>query len=188
MLLQLLIPLLNHALGKQNWAIERLAKHAGKQCLITFAQIQLRIQVSDDGMLTPGKVNESSPAVRISLPGDAPLRLIIQPESIFSATRIEGNVDFAEDLNFVFRNLELDVEGEIAKLIGDIPARRIGRACTAAQLHLREAAKRSWANTREYAVTEAGHLLGAERSREFTAEVSLLRDDLARLEKRIGRL
>ncbi|WP_371324001.1 hypothetical protein VX159_00275 [Dechloromonas sp. ZY10] len=184
----MLLPLLNRLIAKQSWAGERLAKHAGKQCLIAIGNVQFRVQIGEGGMLAAGVGNEPPPAVSITLGSDAPLRLISQPETIFSSTRIEGNVDFAEDLSFVFRNLELDIEGEIAKLIGDVPARRIGRALTSIQLQLREAAKRTWANTRDYAVNEAGHLLDAEEVREFTEKVSTLRDDLARLEKRIERL
>jgi ubiquinone biosynthesis protein UbiJ len=135
-----------------------------------------------------GEPAATEPAVVIELGDDAAGRLLTDPESAFSTARITGSVRFAETLAFVFRNLRWDFEADLADVVGDIPARRIAQGLRAAAAWQRDAAARVGANVAEYLTEESGSIVPIREVAEFVRAVDQLRDDCARLEKRIARL
>lgn len=187
MLERLIVALINRALRHQSWARERLLRHAGKQCLILCPPLRIALHIEPDGAFG-SSTGSAAPDVGITLPADAPLRLLTRPESLFAGVRIEGSVDFAEDVGFVLRHLDFDLEGELAEVLGDIPARRLSQAGRAAHLQLRQVGQRSLDNLREFAVNESGQLIEMAELESFSRSLNGLRDDLARLEKRIALL
>ena len=127
-------------------------------------------------------------AVTISLPADAPFRLLSDPSTILSAARLSGTANFAETLAFVFRNLRWDYEADLADVIGDIPARRLARTLADGLAWQRSAARRLGMNASEFAIEEAALVTSKRDLTEFARAVDQVRDDLARLEKRVSRL
>jgi len=105
-----------------------------------------------------------------------------------SAVRIDGNAEFADALGFVFRNLRWDVEEDLSRLVGDILARRTVLGAQS----LRVGASRTWqalgGNLAEYLTDERPLLVARDALDAHGDELSRLRDDLARLEKRAERL
>ena len=55
--------------------------------------------------------------------------------------RVEGDAAFAADVDWLIENLRWDVEDDLARLVGDAPAREIGRFGTAVAKAIRDAAK-----------------------------------------------
>ncbi len=55
--------------------------------------------------------------------------------------RVEGDAAFATDVNWLIENLRWDVEDDLARLVGDAPAREIARFGNALAKAIREAAK-----------------------------------------------
>lgn len=182
-----MVSLLNRFLRQQSWARERLLRHAGRHCVIQATPFQLGLGIQSDGLFSPETPGDT-PDVRITLPADAAFRLLGKPESLLAGVRIEGSVDLAEDLGFVLRHLEFDLEGELASVIGDIPAHRLARTGRALKAGVGEAVRRSAENLRDYSVHESRQLVSPPELASFGQAVSSLRDDLARLEKRIARL
>lgn len=179
---------LNHLIGSEPWAQDRLRKHAGAQLLILAGPIfSIRLGVDHAGLfhLATG-VNE--PDVRLTLPADVPIRAVLDRDNLFSSVKLDGSVDVAESLAFVFRNLEWDIEADLAALIGDIPAHRFVRIGRSLAHSLRQGAGNLLANAREYAVEEADFLPNMNAVAAFGNAVNALRDDVARLEKRLSRL
>ncbi|EXI71380.1 MAG TPA: hypothetical protein PK440_03280 [Candidatus Accumulibacter phosphatis] len=182
------LPLVNHVLAADDWARERLATFAGKTASVHVgAHELLRVAIDEQGLLRrspPG----TTMTVRIELPSDAPARLLGDRATLFSAATIAGSADLAETLGLVFRNLHWDVEEDLSQVFGDIVARRglqLGRQV--ARWHW-QGANRLAAAVAEYLTEEQPEVAHRRDVEHFCGDVDTLRDDLARLEKRLARL
>lgn len=184
---QLVTAAINHALGGQSWAAERLRPYAGAQVAVLAGRFSLRLGIDGQGAFQPGDFGAAA-NVTIELPDDAPARLLTDRAGLLAAARLSGSADLAESLAFVFRNLEWDVEADLARVVGDIAARRLTRFGGGLLDGLREAFRRTAQNVAEYATEEAPLLTPRRDIAAFCAAVDTLRDDVARLEKRIARL
>jgi ubiquinone biosynthesis protein UbiJ len=178
---------LNHLLRSETWAWERLRQHAGAQVLIEAGPLRLNLRIDERGLLGFGEHSRAA-EVTITLPADTPVRFLLDRDNLFSSVKIAGSVDIAESLAFVFRHLKWDVEADLASVVGDVPARRLALFGKQFGLRLQDGTRRLAENMVEFA-TEDSSLLAAHRDVEcFSKEVDHLRDDTARLEKRIARL
>jgi len=186
-LLDVFIPLLNQLLEREDWARQRLKPYSTQTVRIEGGPVKLTMTVDELGAFRPGAPDEMA-AVTITLPSDAPFRMLSDPSSIFGAARITGAASFAETLAFVFRNLRWDYEADLAGIIGDIPAHRLSRLLAEGVAWQRSAAMRLGLNAAEFATEESGLVTSARDLTRFGREVDQLRDDAARLEKRISRL
>lgn len=177
----------NHALGGESWAADRLRPYAGAQVAVRAGRLSLRLGIDGQGAFQPGDFG--APAdVTIELPEDAPARLLADRAGLLGAARLSGSADLAESLAFVFRNLDWDVEADLARIVGDIAAHRLARLGSGLIGGLREAFRRTAKNCAEYATEEAPLVAPRRDVAAFCAGVDTLRDDIARLEKRIARL
>lgn len=146
---------LNHLLGREPWARQRLRPFAGRGARISLPPwFSLDLTVAEDGTLHGGPL--AAPDVLISLPEHAPLRFFGHPQEALAAARLEGTADFAEVLGFVFRNLRWDAEEDLARLLGDIPARRLAGLGASLFNWQKEAWSRLNANFAEYFRHEQG--------------------------------
>jgi len=186
-LVDIFVPLLNHLLAREDWARQRLKPYSAQTAHIEGGPLQLTMTVDELGAFRPGKPEEVA-AVTITLPSDAPFRMLSDPSSIFGAARITGAANFAETLAFVFRNLRWDYEADLAGIIGDIPAHRVSRLLAEGVAWQRSAARKLGLNAAEFATEESGLVTSARDLTRFGQDVDQLRDDAARLEKRISRL
>ncbi len=183
----IVLPLLNHLLSGEEWARLRLQPFRGQTALIEGGPIRLAMTVDDSGLFRTA-TREEAAAVTISFGPEAPVKLLTEPAGLFASARLSGAANFAETLAFVFRNLRWDYEGDLAGVIGDIPARRLARLLVDGINWHRSSVQRLGENFAEY-VTEESLLLATARDLlRFAEEVDRLRDDLARLEKRVARL
>jgi ubiquinone biosynthesis protein UbiJ len=181
------VPLLNRLLSQEAWPRQRLSPFVGQSARIEGGPIRVALTVDQNGLFSVAAPD--TPAdVTISFASDAPFKLLSDPASAFAAARLTGAANFAETLAFVFRNLRWDYEGDLAGLIGDIPARRLARFLTDGVDRQRSAVRRLGANLSEYATEESGLLAASRDIAQFCTAVDLLRDDLARLEKRLTKL
>jgi ubiquinone biosynthesis accessory factor UbiJ len=178
---------LNHLLQGEPWAGERLRAHAGSQALIRAGFVDVHLVIDAAGLFEVGAASQEA-AVTISLPADTPFRLLGDRSSVFQAARLSGSADLAETLAFVFRNLRWDVEADLARLVGDIPARRLEMLRRTWLEQTKESTARAFGNLAEYACEDSDWLAPRRDIEAFARDVDALRDDLARLEKRLLRL
>ncbi len=184
---RLIFAALNHLLQGETWARDRLRPFAGALVLVEAGPIAFDLLIDERGFFTRGD-NSKQADVTLTLPADTAVKFIVDRQNLFAAVKLSGSADIAESLAFVFRNLRWDVESDLAGLIGDIPAHRLTMLGAGLASHFQESAKRLTENVIEYA-TEDSLLLVANRDIDlFCREVDELRDDLARLEKKIARL
>lgn len=186
-LARLLPAALNHLIAAESWAQERLRPYAGSHALIQAGPLNLHLAVAGDGLFAAGSP-EHAPAVTISLPLDTPVRFLTDRKSVFQAAKLSGSADFAETLAFVFRNLRWDAEADLARYVGDIPARRLEMARQTLFRQGQEACGRLFGNLAEYSTEDSDWLAPRRDIEAFGKAVDVLRDDLARLEKRLSRL
>ncbi|MDE2413162.1 MAG: hypothetical protein KGM60_00200 [Comamonadaceae bacterium] len=126
---------LNHVLMQEREAMERLERQRGRVARVQWRIYSMALQVTPAGLLDlapPGampdlrlEVSETSPLslARGALRGDKP------------TIRIEGDVQLAADINWLVDHVRWDVEEDLARVIGDAPARALasvaGRAAGA---------------------------------------------------------
>ncbi|EKE16835.1 MAG: hypothetical protein ACD_10C00773G0003 [uncultured bacterium] len=183
----LILPLLNHLIQAETWAGNRLRPFSGSQFLVITGFVELSFCIDEHGLLMQG--NPARPTdVTLTLPTDAPARLLLDRNALFSSVKLAGSADLAEGLAFVFRNLDWDIEADMARFIGDIAARRL--AVSAAQLsqQTQDSVLRTAQSIVEFATEDSGLLVPDREIQAFGVAVDSLRDATARLEKRIQQL
>lgn len=174
---------LNHLLQDAEWARLRLRAFAGQTLCIQLGPLAVHFGIGADGHFTVTEAT-ANPQVTITLEG-SPLQLLQGPEALMQQARISGNAEFAETLSFVFRNLEWDVEADLAPLLGDVLAHRLVMAGKSLKSRLRQGSSRFSANFTEYLQHETNLLTPGQSLEKFSHDLLKLRDDLARLEKRL---
>lgn len=184
---ELVLAPLNHVMRSEEWPLERLKKHAGAEVLIESGPFRLSFRLDELGQMSADCAKDT-PDVTLTLPADVPLRLMGDRETLFSAVRLSGAVEVAESLAFVLRNLRYDLEGDLAQLIGDIAAHRLVKTGRALGGQIQQAVKRTGENVAEYLSTGTNLLAARSEIEGQVVAVDALRDDVARLEKRIARL
>lgn len=187
MLASALAASLNHLLRQAEWARRRLLPHAGQLVELQLPVVTVRLTVGDDGYVAQDG-GDRPPELVLTIPAEAALAALSGPDAAMKHVRIGGNAEFGEALGFILRHLEWDAEADLAHLVGDMAAPRLHRAVAGALAWQRDAVQRGADNLRDFLVVERPALVGAPALAEFAAALMVLRDDLARLDKRIARL
>jgi len=179
---------LNHLLSQQAWAVERLKPFSGQSVEIRCPPFPaLRVTIGDGGLLEGARGDATSALVVKLKPGALPL-LLARDETARSHIEIAGPADLAGAVDDLVGRLAWDVEEDLSAVLGDVVAHRVasgGRAFAAWQ---REALQRLAENLAEYWIEERPLLLRPADAERFGSEIEALRDELVRLEQRIGRL
>ena len=185
----LIIPAINHLIATETWASTRLRPYSGQLARIQAQPFQLDLAVRSDGLFEASTPNNHTPAVTIILPEEAAGKMIAGgTATVFSAARISGSADFAEAIAFVFRNLRWDAESDLADIFGDIAAHRGAQAVKSLLIWQKSASINVAQNIKEYFTEESGSVVSQQEISTFSVQIKTLRDDLARMEKRIAKL
>lgn len=178
---------LNHVLKSAPLAMERLARHAGRTAAFHVGPVTLAFTVQ-----TTGQVEAAVPdaardlEVRIS-PFLLP-RLAAGEEAAFREIEMSGDMELAQEVSFLARNLTWDYEEDLSRAIGDIAAHRIASAARGMRDWSRDAAVRLGQGATEYWTEESPLLASRVKVEDFVHGVAQLRESLDRLEKRIEKL
>ena len=181
---------LNHLLAGEDWARARLQPFAGQTVRLEAPPLALELTITADGGFAAA-ARDATAAVTLTLPADAPLRLLgsrMDAAALMALAHIRGPADLADSLGFVLRNLHWDVESDLAAFVGDIAAHRLtrlGRRCVDWQ---RELARNLAENAAEYLVEERPTLVGRRDADRFSHDVGATAARLAQLERRIDAL
>jgi len=184
---KLIFSALNHLVREETWARDRLRPFAGSQLLINAGPVNLNFRIDEYGLFTHSDMTQSVDVV-LTLPADAPVKFLLDRNTLFSSVKLSGSADFAEALAFVFRNLRWDIESDLARIFGDIPARRLAKTGTELKAQILDSVKKSAQNCAEFATEDSDLLAATHDIQAFGKAVDGLRDDTARLEKRIKQL
>lgn len=181
------ITIFNRLLSRAPWARQRLQPHAGLLAKLDVQPIRLMFEVTPEGMLQSAA--KTDPDVVLTLPLAALGQFAAGKVDVaMRSVHIQGNAEFADALGFVFRNLRWDAEEDLAQIFGDVAAHRLantGRAIIAAQRRMVGSVA---GNLVEYLTEERPMLVPQALNEQFADELRMLRDAVARTEKRIDRL
>jgi ubiquinone biosynthesis protein UbiJ len=177
----------NHVLRATPVALERLRPHAGRTIAIAVGPMQVAFTVQTTGELVPALAGAARDLdVRIS-PFLLP-RLAAGEEAAFRDIDMVGDMELAQEVSYLMRNLRWDVEEDLSRVVGDIAAHRIAGGASAVSRALREGGLRTAQAAAEYWTEESPLIASRVKVRGFIDDVARLTDDLQRLEKRIERL
>ena len=129
---------LNHVLQQEPEAQQRLVRQQGKVVRFEWRFITMQLVATPAGLLDIAPegavpeltliVAETSPLglARASLRGDKP------------SVRIIGDVQLAAEVNWLVDHVRWDVEDDLARLIGDVPAHTVGNVARRAAVAIRQ--------------------------------------------------
>ena len=171
---------LNHVLQQSPGAAEALSRHVGASVRFDLALAQFDFRITDDGCFSeaavdaPDAVVRPTPALVARLPffGRDALRL----------ADTHGDPALLATLDRVFKQLNWDVEADLAPIVGDIAAHRLnafGRDALAGIAHSFSAFGH---NASEYVIEEAELMARGSDVARFNRAVDTLADDVARLD------
>ena len=130
----------------------------------------------------------SIPDAKVTIPPSLLLRLIAKDEAAKLQIKIEGNTHFATELAKVFSNMRWDYEDDLSKLVGDIPANKIGQLGRNAAKTVQETSINLAEMFSEYWQEEKPMIAKKRHIEQFNAQVDTLRADVARFEKKLAKL
>jgi len=182
----LLPRLLNHLFAGEPWARQQLQAYAGQSFRVECLPWQGHLRIAEDGLLALA-TDDVSPSVCVRLPAESLLLFLRSREQLLAQAHITGNVQLAECLAFVFRNLRWDSEADLAKLFGDIAGRRLHQAGQALFSARRETPRRLTTALREYLTHEQPMLLQRPALTDFAARLESLQSAVQAVESRLNR-
>jgi ubiquinone biosynthesis protein UbiJ len=180
------VALLNRALAHEQWARDKLAPFAGRSARFDAAPFALTLQVTEAG--TFDVADNGEPAVTIGVALSSLPLAMLDPQAAMKDVRLSGDAEFAQALAFVLQNLKPEPEEELSRFIGDAAAQRLVGFMRASASQWKQIAENLLDNTAHYVVTENPMVVGREELESFNQDVNHLRDDVARIEKRIDLL
>jgi len=101
---------------------------------------------------------------------------------------ISGDVGTVSQVQEFFASINIDWEEHLARLIGDLPAHKIGTGLRDGVAWLRQSMKSLAQDVSEYARYESEWLPNQYEDDDFTAQVNMLRNDVDRFEAKLKRL
>jgi len=179
---------LNHLLAAEAWARDKLKPYAG-QCVEfhTAPLPALRLVILDSGLLDKA-VQDAAPNLVVTIASGALPASLQGEEALMREIKIDGNADLAGTVQYLFRHLRWDFEEDLSQVFGDVVAHRLVEQGKRFAAWNREAAEKLSQNLAEYWTEERPLLARPAAVRQFLADVDQLRDDVARVEKRIEAL
>jgi ubiquinone biosynthesis protein UbiJ len=143
--------LVNHLLAAEPIAAARLQAHAGRSIQLHFdgwpgllpALPPMAFRVTPAGLVEwCGEAVPAEPELRVSIDASNPALAMAQA---LAGTRpkvdVAGDAAFATDLNWLFDNLRWDAQDDLARIVGQAPAREIARIAGGVAAGLREAVR-----------------------------------------------
>ncbi|MEJ2552962.1 MAG: SCP2 sterol-binding domain-containing protein [Gammaproteobacteria bacterium] len=104
------------------------------------------------------------------------------------AVEINGDVSLGQHFEAVLRDMDIDWEEQLSRLVGDVAAHQVGNLVRDTLEWGAKSMDSLGRDMTEYLQEESRHLPQRDEVNEFLAAVDVLRDDTERLEARVKRL
>ena len=129
--------LLNHVLMQETAATQRLLPRRGRVVRVQWRQFFMALQVTPAGLFDMA-AEGATPDLRLEVTQTSPLDLAQAAlRGDRPAVRIDGDVQFAGDIQWLADNLRWDLEEDLARLMGDVPAHTLASMARSAGQALR---------------------------------------------------
>lgn len=125
---QRVVLLLNHVLQQEPIAVERLLRQKGQIVLIEYAPIAMKLVVTPAGLLDLAPAN-GKPDLSLKVLASDPISLI---QTLLRGDKprmeISGDVMLAAEVNWLVDHVRWDVEEDLSRILGDVPAHGLMQA------------------------------------------------------------
>lgn len=121
-----LVLLINHVLMQEPEALARLARQKGRVVQACWRLFTMRLAVTPAGLFELAEPS-ASPDLTLTLTEQSPWVLAqaaMRGEK--PPVRIEGDVQFAAEINWLVDHVRWDLEEDLSRLVGDAPAHAMG--------------------------------------------------------------
>lgn len=184
--------LLNSLLRHEDWARERLARHAGKSVRFVAEPWRVGLAIRSDGHVEAGDP-AIVPDVTLTLPGEKLAQLPAIPrrgdtDEITALLHIQGDAGLAQVVSELARGLRWDIEDDLSRLVGDVAAVRLVDAARGLARAARRSTTRLAENAAEYLVEENPQVLGRFAFEDWRARLQAMQQRLRHLEQRVERI
>lgn len=190
MLNSMLESLMNRGMPRSVRAQQLCAELAGRRCAVEAPAVARVVFESTGAALRIRRGEEPADAAIVG----GPLSLLIVGGSISreplarGAVEVRGDPEIAEKFQQLLRLLSPDLEEELARAVGDVPAHRLARLARGAAGWSGRAALALWRDLGEYASHERRDLVPRSEGETFLHDVDALREDVDRLAARLEQL
>jgi len=117
-----LVLLMNHVLQQEPHAMQRLVRQSGRVIVVQWRDWSLRLQVTPAGLFDLAAAEQTGDLI-LELNEPSPWRLaqtLLHGEK--PPVRVEGDVQLAAEVNWLADNVRWDIEEDLARIVGDVPA------------------------------------------------------------------
>lgn len=122
---QRIVLFLNHVLMQEREAMERLVRQKGRVARVQWRSFDMALVITPAGLLNLA-AEGAQPDLQLEIMDSNPLALAqLALRGDKPSLRIEGDVQLAADINWLVDNVEWDVEEDLARIVGDVPAHTI---------------------------------------------------------------
>lgn len=178
---------IQHLLAQNAWSAPLLKPFASQSVQLNFVLLKTTLVILENGSLAiAGETNV--PDATITIPPSLLLRLMAKDESARMQIKIDGDTHLATALGKVLSHVRWDYEDDLSKVIGDVPANKVGTFARETASTIRDTAINLTEMLSEYWQEEVPMLAKKRHVEQFNHEVDTLRADVERLEKRLQKL
>jgi ubiquinone biosynthesis protein UbiJ len=182
---------LNRLIGESTAARDLLARLGGTSFAVHVEGLGLAVVLHADGerVRVDGDATGATATLRAT-----PLDLLrlVNAEGVSAVKRthaeLKGDLQVAERYSQLLKLARPDLEEQVAKWVGDVPAHALGAAVRGAGAWLARAAGALRMNTAEYLQEESRAMPASLEAQAFYGDVARLRDDVERAAARLARL
>lgn len=178
---------LQHITNQNNWSRQHLLAFSGKVIQFNVGFISTSLLILEDGSLAIATDHAVADAT-IHISPSLALRLLAKDEAAKMRINIEGDTHLASELSKILQHMRWDIEEDISKLVGDIPANKIAVLSKKTATIAKEQAINMADMLTEYWQEEKPILAKKWQVEQFNADVDTVRSDFARLQKKLEKL
>ena len=175
--------ILNHLLSQNDWMQSKLINHKNKVIVIEISGFKLILRIDKNGLLQSLNESEKNDCI-IKLTVNDFINQLINNNNNGNIS-IEGDLELANQVSQVLKKIEWDVEEDLSRYIGDIPAIQTTMILKKIVASSQKNIKNITGALLEY-WQEENKILTKKRNVEiFYSEVDKIVEDTERLEARI---
>jgi ubiquinone biosynthesis protein UbiJ len=122
-----IVLLLNHVLMQETEAMTRLERTKGQVLLVQWRNFTFKLVATPAGLLDLAEVQDV-PDLVMTVTDESPFSLAqtaLRGEK--PGVRIEGDVQLAAEVNWLTEHVRWDMEEDMARVLGDVPAHTLGQ-------------------------------------------------------------
>jgi ubiquinone biosynthesis accessory factor UbiJ len=133
-----LVLLLNHVIGQEPAATERLRRQQGQCVQVSWREYRLQWLITPAGLLARADAHQAAD-LHLHISQDQPLALLqTLAKGDKPAMRIDGDVMLAADINWLVDHVRWDMEEDLSKVFGDATAHHMANIFKRIATALRE--------------------------------------------------